>query len=99
MSERAQALPASVMATVDGQITHTRRRVANVLAPEGLLRQTLNPRTQLAAVRRIYQRLPSVLDLDRQVLPGPGDPDRQTVAHPTGPTQTWVEKILHRVRL
>jgi hypothetical protein len=99
VSSRTQKLPETVMATVEGEVTHTRRRVANALGPEGLLRRTLDPKTQMAAVRRIYRRLPAVLGLDRQPLPGPGDPDRQTVAHPTGPTQTWVEKILHRVRL
>ena len=99
VSGRTQRLPGQLTTAVDRNLTNARRRVQHVIEPDGLLRQTLDPGRHAAKVRRIYERLPTVLGFCRPILPGPGDPDRQTVAHPTGRQETWVEKILRRVRL
>lgn len=97
--KRTQRLPGNVITAVDRDLTNMKRRVAHVIAPDSVLRKTLDPERHAVAVRRIYHRLPTVLGLCRTILPGPGDPDRQTSAHPTGPQETWVQKILRRVRL
>ncbi|MHC4897133.1 MAG: hypothetical protein ACYTGW_08505 [Planctomycetota bacterium] len=99
VSGRTQQLPGKVTAAADRNLTNARRRVQHLVEPDGLVRETLDPGRHATAVRRICERLPTVLGLDRPILPGPGDPDRQTVAHPTGRQETWVEKILRRVRL
>lgn len=99
VAERGRRLPGSVIALVDRHTTAMKRRTANLVAEDGLPRQILAPRRQANALRRVGRRLPAVLGLDRPILPGPGDPDRQTVAHPTGPQETWVQKILRRIRL
>lgn len=99
VSQRTRRVPAKLLAVADRERAGTRRRVAHLVAPGGLLRQTLDPNQHVMAVTEIYHDLPAALGLDRQILPGPGDPDRQTVAHPTPPTETWVKKILRRVRL
>ncbi len=97
--ERTQRLPGRGIAALEEGGTRMRRGVTHLTAPQGLLRRTLDPERHAAAARHICQRLPTVLGLDRPILPGPGDPDRQTTAHPTGPQETWLEKILTRVRL
>ena len=99
VSERTQQLPGNVITALDRDMTSMKRRVAHLVAPNSLLRKTLDPERHAVAVRRIFHRLPTVLGLCRPILPGPGDPDRQTSAHPTGPQETWVQKILRRVRL
>ena len=99
VSERTQRLPGNVITALDRDMTNMQRRMARVIAPDGLLRKTLDPERHAVAVQRIYHRLPTVLGLCHTILPGPGDPDRQTRAHPTGPQETWVQKILRRVRL
>jgi len=99
ISQRTQRLPGKVTSAVERDAGNMKRRVAHLVAPDSLLRQTLDPERHAMAVRRIYRKLPTVLGLCRTILPGPGDPERQTGAHPTGPKETWVEKILRRVRL
>ncbi len=96
---RTQRLPRRAATTVDRDVTSMRRRVRHVIEPDSLLRQTLDPGRHARALRRICRRLPTVLGLDRPILSAPGDPDRQTGAHPTRSQRTWVEKILRRVRL
>ena len=96
---RTRDLPGNVSTTVNHEVRQATSGIQSFVKPDGALRQAIDPGRNVAAVRRIPRQLSRLLRLDRPILSGRGDPYTQTGAFRTGSRETWVERILRRVRL
>ena len=65
--------------------------------PNAAWRRIVSPDEAARRINRAADRVPTLLDLDRQPLPSATDPGRQTTLEPVGRRETWVERVLRRI--
>ncbi len=87
--------PARIPVTAEAQLAEEERRTGRL--PGDLRAAGVDPDQAARRLRKGVDEVPSVLGLDRQPMPEPSDPQRDT--DPLHPPRraTWYERLLHRL--
>lgn len=97
--ENEMVSPTRIANTAEAMLIHEQRRLTALTRADGTARQLIDPRGMLRQLQHAAQMLPVILDLQRQPLPGPRDRNRQPSIESDVRPETWVERIVRRLRL
>jgi len=99
LARRQIGAPRRIANTVSSLAQHEVKGAKRVLASDSTLRTLLSPSEAAHRLRRAVESIPVVLGLTSQPLPSPTDRARQTGITPAERRETWVERILRRIKL